>query len=55
MERKLGQQRGLDIIHRMNPHHDELWVFGHIISEGMEAEIKLAKQLGITVEHIDLI
>lgn len=28
---------------------DEIWLFGHTISKGMEAEIRLAFKLGITV------
>jgi hypothetical protein len=32
---------------------DELWVFGDKISEGMAAEIKKAKSLGLTVKRFN--
>lgn len=30
---------------------DELWVIGYRISEGMEAEIKIAEKFGIPIKH----
>ena len=32
---------------------DEVWVFGPCISEGMKAEIELARKLGKPTLHID--
>ncbi len=29
----------------------ELWVFGHKISEGMNAEIEKAKQMGLPIRY----
>ncbi len=46
-ERSLGLQLGLEILRHCN----EVWVFGNEISEGMKAEIKLAKQLNIPIKH----
>lgn len=46
-ERSLGLQLGLEVLRHCN----EVWVFGNEISEGMKAEIKLAKQLNIPIKH----
>lgn len=39
---------GLEMLQRC----DELWYFGSVISEGMAAEIKAAKELGVPVKHM---
>jgi len=44
-ERERALQIGLELVKRC----DEVWVFGDRISEGMRAEIELAKKLGIPV------
>lgn len=46
-ERKLALKMGEKLLSRC----DELWYFGEIISEGMEAEIKFAKKNAIPVYH----
>lgn len=46
-ERGLGLKLGLDML----KHCQELWVFGERISEGMAAEIKLAKRLGVPIQY----
>lgn len=47
-ERKTGLKLGL----RMLEICDELWVCDDRISTGMEAEIELAKQLGIPIRYV---
>ena len=47
-ERQAGINMGLVMI----PKCDELWVFGNKITSGMEAEIEMAKQLGIPIRHV---
>jgi len=47
-EREAGMAMGREMIKRC----DELWVFGETISEGMAAEIELAKELGIPIRSI---
>ena len=51
-QREMGMKLGIDFIKRMDPHKDELWHFGETISEGMQAEIKAAKEAGIAVKKI---
>ena len=49
-ERETALAIGLELVKRC----DEVWVFGNVISEGMQGEIELAKQIGIpdkTVLH----
>ena len=46
-ERQLGLLLGLHVLRRCN----ELWVFGDRVSEGMEAEIKTAHQIGIPIYY----
>jgi len=48
-ERALGRELGLEILSRCSA----MWVFGDIISEGMQAEIDLAEQLGISALYYD--
>lgn len=48
-ERKTGRYLGLELLQRC----DELWCFGNRISEGMKAEIKLAKKLQIPVIYFN--
>ena len=47
-ERAAGMAMGKEMLKRC----DELWVFGETISEGMAAEIELAKELGIPIRCI---
>jgi len=47
-EREAGMAMGREMLKRC----DELWVFGETISEGMAAEIELAKELGIPIRCI---
>lgn len=51
-QRETGMKLGIDFIKRMDPQKDELWYFGETISEGMQAEIKAAKEAGIAVKNI---
>ena len=44
-QRAKAIEHGLNLLRKC----DEVWVFSMIISEGMAAEIKLAKELGIPV------
>jgi hypothetical protein len=46
------RQAGLDMGLAMIPRCDELWACGDKISSGMEAEIALAKQLGIPIRYV---
>lgn len=48
-ERAAGLRYGLEAMHQAR----ELWVFGEFISEGMRAEIELAKELKICVRNFD--
>lgn len=48
-ERKSGLQYGLDLVRLSN----ELWVFGKKVSEGMRAEIALAKDLMIPIKYFN--
>ena len=48
-ERKLGLAMGKEVLGRC----DELWVFGEIISPGMQAEIELAQEHEVPVKYID--
>lgn len=45
VERELGREMGLEMLNRCS----SMWVFGDIISEGMQAEIDQAEKLGISV------
>jgi hypothetical protein len=47
-ERATGMEMGLQILRRC----DELWVFG-IPTEGMKAEIELARELNIPINYFD--
>lgn len=47
-ERKAGMDMGLQLLELC----DELWVFGPRISEGMKAEIELARKLGKPTKYI---
>ena len=47
-ERKCGMKHGLSMLKLC----DEVWVFGEIISRGMQAEIELAEQLCKPVRYI---
>lgn len=47
-ERATGMAMGIEMLKRC----DELWVFGETISEGMAAEIELAKELDIPIHYI---
>lgn len=46
-ERDLGIGANLETFHR--GYIDELWLFGEIISTGMEQEVKIALSLGIPI------
>lgn len=46
-ERKKALKIGLEILKKC----DEVWVFGHFISEGMNSEVEAAQQLGIPVQY----
>ena len=48
-ERELGLRAGKTLLWFC----DEVWVFGSVFSAGMKAEIKLAKQLNITIRYFD--
>ncbi len=48
-ERAEGIKCGLGIMRRCR----QLWVFGNRISDGMKAEIKAAKELGLTIRYFD--
>ena len=48
-ERLMGMGFGLEILKRV----EEVWVFGKKISEGMAAEISVAKQLNIPIKYFD--
>lgn len=48
-ERAAGRRYGLEDMYKAQ----ELWVFGHRISEGMKAEIELAEDLEIPVRYFD--
>ncbi|QNU66931.1 DUF4406 domain-containing protein [Ruminiclostridium herbifermentans] len=47
-ERETALALGLELV----KHCDEVWVFGNVISEGMQGEIELAKQIGIPVKTV---
>lgn len=47
-ERELGRQAGMNLLWLC----DEIWVFGEVISEGMEAEIRFCKNLNLPVCYI---
>ena len=47
-ERRAGMDMGLQLLELC----DELWVFGPRISEGMKAEIELARKLGKPTKYI---
>lgn len=47
-ERELGRQAGMNLLWL----RDEIWVFGEVISEGMEAEIRFSKNLNLPVRYI---
>lgn len=47
-ERHIGRQAGMSLLWFC----DEMWVFGDIISSGMEAEIRLCKNLNISIRYI---
>lgn len=46
------REQGLIMGHKLLLKCDELWYFGEHISEGMAAEIQLAKQNGIPVHQV---
>lgn len=48
-ERQKGLSMGLELL----KHCDEVWVFGSRISQGMEAEIKVAEELNIPVQYFN--
>lgn len=48
-ERKDGMRMGLELMWVVQ----ELWVFGYNITEGMQKEIELAKQLKIKIKYFD--
>jgi len=48
-ERQAGLLLGIDLLKRC----DEIWVFGDRISEGMEAEITAAHEIGIPVFYFN--
>lgn len=48
LERDIGMGLGVQLLRMCN----ELWVFGQLISEGMLAEIEVAKQIGIPIQYI---
>ena len=48
-ERAAGMRYGLEDMHEAR----EVWVFGERISDGMRAEIELAKDLKIPVKYFD--
>ena len=48
-ERKLGLAIGKEVLGRC----DELWVFGEIISPGIQAEIELAQEHEVPVKYIN--
>lgn len=47
-ERELGRQAGMNLLWLC----DEIWVFGEVFSEGMEAEIRFSKNLNLPVRYI---
>ncbi|MCL2857982.1 MAG: DUF4406 domain-containing protein [Oscillospiraceae bacterium] len=47
-QREQGLAMGLELLLKC----DELWWFGSVVSEGMAAEIKLAKQSGIPIHQV---
>ena len=48
-EREMGMALGLEILKVCS----ELWVFGEKISEGMQAEIKVAEIMGVPIQYFD--
>ena len=46
-ERKAGTEMGLQLLDMCN----ELWAFGHSVSEGMKSEIDKAKEKGILIRY----
>jgi len=48
-----GRQRGMEMGRKLLLTCTELWVFGNEISEGMQAEIKFAKENDITVIYLN--
>lgn len=46
-ERDAGIYMGMEVLKRL----DELWVFGDVLTEGMEMEFRLAKQLNIPIRY----
>ena len=49
-ERKMGMDAGRSLLWLC----DECWVFGKMITEGMDAEIRLCKSLNIPVRYIQI-
>lgn len=47
-ERETGRNAGMSLLWMC----DELWVFGDIISEGMDCEIKFCRNLNIRIRYI---
>lgn len=47
-EREKGRMAGMSLLWFC----DEMWVFGDVISEGMEAEIRFCKNLNICIRYI---
>lgn len=47
IERKIGMELGLRKIGQCS----ELWVFGEVISSGMEHEIRFAKRYGVSIRY----
>lgn len=46
-ERRKALKIGLEILKKC----DEVWVFGHFISEGMKGEVEAARQIGMPVRY----
>ncbi|PYG88480.1 uncharacterized protein DUF4406 [Ruminiclostridium sufflavum DSM 19573] len=47
-ERETALSLGLELVKRC----DEAWVFGNVISKGMQGEIELARQINIPVKTV---
>lgn len=48
-ERKIGMKAGQSLLWFC----DELWVFGDVITEGMQAEIQFCKTMNIRIRYIN--
>ena len=47
-EREIGMKAGKSLLW----YCDELWVFGEVVTEGMQSEISFCESLGVPVKHI---